>query len=47
MFTIITNTGDYREINAATRSEADTLLHLMYSEEEIKDLEAEIIEKGE
>jgi len=44
MFTIITNTGDYLETEATTRSEAENLLHLIYTEEEIKDLEAEIIE---
>lgn len=44
MYTIAMNNGEYREINAISKEQAEAIMHNMYSEEEIEKYEMEIIE---
>lgn len=43
-YVIIMNTGDYRELNVKTREEAESYMHCLFTEKEIEELEAEVIE---
>lgn len=44
MFTIVFNNGEYRDTNATTMEEAVLYMNNLLSEEEIKELEAEVVE---
>jgi len=44
MYTVIMNDGDYRYINARNNKEALLTFHLMFSEEEIKEKEIELLD---
>lgn len=44
MYTILMNDGEYREINATSRQQAEIIMHNMYSEEEIAEKEMELVE---
>lgn len=44
MYTVIMNNGDYRYINAKNDKEALLVFHLIFSEEEIKEKEMDLLD---
>ena len=44
-YIIITNKGDYYETTERTEEGANVYMHCLFSNEEIKELEAEVIEE--